>query len=153
MRFQIPQFIETEDKIIGPLSLKQAAFLGLGVVTILIVYASFGITRAVIIGVPIGLFCFALAFLTINGRPFEVFVKNYFRYVFQERIYVWRKPDSGKLAKKLEKAEQIGKRYEKTDLLSPSGKAAAGREHMNVMANLLSEEESQKEEKEQAERW
>jgi len=153
MRFQIPQFIETEDKIIGPLSLKQAAFLGIGIVTVLIIYASFGTTRAIVIGIPIGLFSFALAFLNINGRPFEVFVKNYMRYVFQERIYVWRKADSGKLAKKMEKVEQISKRYQKTGALGASDKPANARGHMNVMANILDEKESLKEEEKQGERW
>lgn len=152
MKFQIPQFIETEDKVVGPLSLKQAGFLGVGILTFLIIYASLGMARAVILGMPIAAFSFAMAFLQINGRPFEYYLKSFIRYNFTEHIYVWRRPKEATMTRKMLKAEEIGRRYEAAakKKKAPDEKPE-GMEHGSRLADMAWEVNIQKQSEENEE--
>ena len=91
MHFNVPQFIELEDKIIGPLTLKQFLFLagGGGLLVFLWFFVSFGIF--IIIAIPVGLFCAACAFYKINGRPFVSLIGSILNYFSKPKLYLWRK--------------------------------------------------------------
>ena len=69
MQFKVPQFIDIEDKIIGPLTLKQFIYLlgGLGVIAISWFYFKLGVF--IIISIPILVLSLGLAFFKVNGRP------------------------------------------------------------------------------------
>jgi len=91
MEFTIPQFIEKEPKIVGPLTFKQFIFVGFAGVLCFVFYYTlpFGIfllLSAAVLGVGI-----SLAFLKINGAPLPVVIKNMFYFVFKPRIYLWKK--------------------------------------------------------------
>lgn len=45
-----------------------------------------------IFGLPVILFSLALAFYTINGRPFLYYVINYLGFGIKQHVYVWQKP-------------------------------------------------------------
>lgn len=89
MQFQVPQFIEVEDKIFGPLTFKQFIYLagGLG--------ASYILWRILppYIGGPIALaltaFAGCLAFLQFNGRPFIVSLESGFYFLTRSKLYLW----------------------------------------------------------------
>ena len=78
MQFQVPQFIETEDKVIGPLSIRQFAYIG----------AAAGIAGALmfvvelwmwtIIAIPILGVSGVLAFGKVNGRPISIYLRSLF---------------------------------------------------------------------------
>lgn len=99
MRFQVPQFIEVEDKIFGPLTLKQFIYLAgsggiiVGAFTFLPSFFAF------LIAIPVGVFGAALAFYKINNRPFILMVESFFKYITKERLYIWKKEDK-KVVKK-----------------------------------------------------
>ena len=92
-QYQVPQFITVEDKVIGPLTIKQFLFLlGGGAIiflgrTFLVSFLFFPF--ALIIGTAAG----ALAFLKINERPFPMIVKNALLYFLRPRLYVWKKTE------------------------------------------------------------
>ena len=93
MRFQVPQFIEFEDKIFGPLTLKQFIYLGGAggfTVILFILLPSF---LAVIISIPIVLLGVALAFYKINNKPFIEMLEAFFAYTFKEKLYIWKKEE------------------------------------------------------------
>jgi len=69
MRFQVPQFIETESKIVGPFTLKQFLYLAAGGVIIFILQYLVSFTYLIIIGTPIAILAVALAFYKIDGIP------------------------------------------------------------------------------------
>ena len=99
MRFQVPQFIEVEDKIFGPLTIKQFVYLvgsgGLAFVAVKLLPTFIG----VILGLPLIAFGIALAFYKPNERqPFVLFVEYAFRYFFSEKLYIWRKQDKKPVA-------------------------------------------------------
>ncbi len=92
MQFQVPQFIEVEDKIFYRLTLKQFLYLagGLGASVAIYLYIPIKII-AIIIILPVVAFSISLAFLKINKRPFIDVVQSSFYYFFGDKLYLWRK--------------------------------------------------------------
>lgn len=92
MQFSIPQFIETEDKIIGPLTLKQFLWiLGAGGILTIIWMSTRNIAIFIVSGIPIGALFFAMAFVKVNGRSLPVFIANVFSFFTRPNIYIWRR--------------------------------------------------------------
>jgi len=91
MQFQVPQFLEIEDKIIGPLTIKQFGWMAAGGVVLFILYRFLNFSYFLFFAVPISAFCLAFAFIKINGRPFSGFLTSFVKYLIRPRLYVWRK--------------------------------------------------------------
>lgn len=93
-QYQVPQFIEVEDKLFGPLTFKQFAFLvggaGLG-------YVIFRLMPNFILGVsaaaPVVILALALAFYKVHDRPFPLVLEAAMRYFFGTKLYLWKKED------------------------------------------------------------
>ena len=101
MRYQVPQFIEIEDKIIGPLTLKQFVYLagGAGMVFIIYTYVySYVALLLIAIVAPLSL---ALAFYKINNKPFIDFLEAAFLYYTKQNLYIWKKEDRTPVANPL----------------------------------------------------
>lgn len=99
MRFQVPQFIEVEDKIFGPMTFKQFIYVagGIGVGAILfILLPNF---LAIIIALPIVLFAAALAFYKVNEKPFINLVEAFVKYTLTSKLYIWKKEEKVAVAK------------------------------------------------------
>ena len=93
MRFEVPQFIEVEDKIFGPLTWRQFLYLGGGVGMAVVIFLTTNFLIFLFIGLPIGLLALALAFLPVNSRPFSYFLEAMFNYITRQRLYFWRKKE------------------------------------------------------------
>ncbi|OGZ32113.1 MAG: hypothetical protein A3I88_01880 [Candidatus Portnoybacteria bacterium RIFCSPLOWO2_12_FULL_39_9] len=91
MQFNIPQFIEVEDKIIGPLTLKQFLFLAAGGAILFIAWFFLKLWAFLVLAIPIGLIAVVLAFYRVNGRPFIAFIGSLIGYLTKPRLYIWRK--------------------------------------------------------------
>lgn len=93
MEYQVPQFIEVEDKIFGPLTLKQFIYLagGAGICVVLVLYLPRMLGFA--LALPIGGFSLALAFYRMNNKPFVEIVEAGFNYFLGNRLYLWKKVD------------------------------------------------------------
>lgn len=91
MRFQVPQFIEIESKIFGPLTLKQFIYLAGGAGIIFILYTLLPFWLMIIFAVPVGAFAAALAFYKMNNQPFIKMVENALKFFSSSRIYIWKK--------------------------------------------------------------
>jgi len=91
MQFRVPQFIEIEDQIIGPLTIKQFLYLlaGVGILVILWFYLTLG--AFLLIGLPISILVLALAFYKVNGQPFITIIGSFLKYITKPRLYLWRK--------------------------------------------------------------
>ena len=93
MRFQVPQFIEVEDKIFGPLTLRQFIYVAGGVGIIVILWITLPHPVAFLLGLPIGIFSAALAFYKVNERPFIHLLESAFNYAVGENLYLWKNHD------------------------------------------------------------
>jgi len=93
MQFNVPQFIEVEDKIFGPFSMKQFLMLvGAGAV-IFILWYFFQLWVVVLFGGLIVSFLMAAFFIKINGRPFLNYFVSGINYYLKPKLYVWRRKE------------------------------------------------------------
>ena len=90
MQYQVPQFIEVEDKIFGPLTFKQFVYLGGGVGLCLIFYSLLPIYITFLLSIPVVAFSLALAFYRVNGRPFINVLEHAMGYFFGNKLYLWK---------------------------------------------------------------
>ena len=109
MRFQVPQFIEVENKIFGPLTFKQFLYLAGGGGISFVLWSV--IPR--LIGLPIivavvGL-SLALAFYKFNNKPFIYLLEATLRYGIGAKLYVWHKEPKNPVASSedVPEAEQL----------------------------------------------
>lgn len=92
MKFQVPQFIEIEDKIFGPLTLKQFIYLAGGGGISFVIYSIIPyLVVALFFIIPVMIFSVALAFYKINGKPFIFVVESAFKYALSNKLYLWQK--------------------------------------------------------------
>ena len=107
MQFQVPQFIEVEDKIFGPLTLKQFLYLagGAGACIALFIYIPYKII-AIFLIIPIAGFSLALAFYRINDRPFIDVVQSFFYYSLGNKLYLWKKAEKKPVSQLVDQVEQ-----------------------------------------------
>lgn len=93
MRFQVPQFIEVEDKIFGPLTLKQFIYLAGGGGIIVVLWNLLPKFFAVILSLPVAGIAIALTFFKINNRPFIMMLESFFKYTVGQKLYIWKKEE------------------------------------------------------------
>jgi hypothetical protein len=98
MRFQVPQFIEIEDKIFGQLTFKQFVYMGGGLAMSFVVYQFLPVPIyiSLIVILPILAFAGALAFYkpyNPSPMPFSALVESAFKYIVNEKLYIWKKHD------------------------------------------------------------
>lgn len=112
MKYQVPQFIEVESKIFGPLTLKQFIYLVGGAGILFLLYIILPIWLVFLLGLPVGAFSLAFAFYKVNNQPFIKVVENALKYLSSARLYLWKKTHQPKpaLKKELEK-EKISQIY------------------------------------------
>ena len=91
MRYQVPQFIEVEDKIFGPLTAKQFVYLVGGIGFLAAMWIMLPLWLAVLLGGPVAALGGALAFLKINERPFIATLESAFMYLISKKLYIWEK--------------------------------------------------------------
>lgn len=93
MQFKVPQFIEMESKIIGPLTFKQALYVGgAGGISYVLIKFLPTLLAVPLIGV-VALFGWALAFFPTQkfGKPFVEITEAWFRYLTRGQLYIWRR--------------------------------------------------------------
>ncbi len=89
MQFQIPQFIEVEDKIFGPLTFRQFVYLAGGAGGAYILWRIFPLFISAPIIAAVCALAAALAFVQYNGRPFILAIEYGFWYLLHPRLYLW----------------------------------------------------------------
>lgn len=102
MRYQVPQFIDVEDKIVGPLTLKQFVYLAGGAGMCFVIYTYVPLLIAIpliliIVGISV-----SFAFYKINNKPFIDFVESAFMFYTKQNLYIWKKEE-----KKVVKKDEI----------------------------------------------
>jgi hypothetical protein len=92
MQFAVPQFTDVEDKIIGPLTLKQF-FVLLAAGGLCLFFWSMPIPKilAVIVDLPIALTGIALAFASYNGRPMLGYIVPFITYIVSPKSMIFQR--------------------------------------------------------------
>ena len=124
MQFEVPQFIEIEDKIFGPLTWRQFVYLGGGVGASVVIFLVFGFIAFMFLGLPIGLLAGALAFFPVNNRPFSYFLEAVYTYFTSDKLYLWH-----------QKADVVYKEATKLKTIAPTPSIKAsnrGSKHKSI---------------------
>jgi hypothetical protein len=95
-QFTVPQFIEVEDKILGPLSARQFLILMGGGLVDVILYKLLPFIWFLAAGIPVLILAGIFALTKINGMPFHFFVLNLVQSFRKPKVRVWDKtlPDA-----------------------------------------------------------
>lgn len=91
MQYQVPQFIDVEDKIVGPLTIKQFIFVGIGGALILVFFFTLRLAFAIILSIPVAAISASLAFVTIKGMPLYKYLAAMAGFAFKPQEYTWKK--------------------------------------------------------------
>ena len=96
MQFVVPQFIDIEDKVLGPISVRQFVTLLIGGALIFINYELVGRINNNLVAFAVGAVFIALltllfAFFRVNGRPFHYFFLNFISTMKDPRLRLWSK--------------------------------------------------------------
>ncbi|MEK7122830.1 MAG: PrgI family protein [Patescibacteria group bacterium] len=87
----IPQFIEAEDRILGPITARQFVILLVAAGLIYVAYKTSDLTLFIIMAIIIGGSAATLAFYRVNGQPFHFFLLNIVRTASRPSLRVWKK--------------------------------------------------------------
>ena len=88
-QFTVPQFIDVESKIIGPITTRQFLIFLASALLIAASYKLFSFSAFIVIGAFILILASSFAFLKINGRPFHFFVLNAVQTIRRPNLRVW----------------------------------------------------------------
>ncbi|MFH1111800.1 MAG: PrgI family protein [Patescibacteria group bacterium] len=90
-QFVIPQFIDVEDKIIGPITTRQFLILLVGGLLLFLEFKLADFTLFLLEGILTIVFFGGFAFLKVNGMPFHFFVINIIQTFKRPRLRIWHK--------------------------------------------------------------
>lgn len=110
MQFQVPQFIETEDKIVGPFTLRQFAYVGGAGIISFIFYFTVEFWVWILFSIILVPLAAALAFIKIEGRPLVHILLSAFNFYWKPQTYVWHteRPEAKKDEAEMRRAETGG---------------------------------------------
>lgn len=91
MQYTVPQFIDTEDKIVGPITVRQFLIMIVSAILIAITYAILKFTYFIFAAIFIATLTVILAFVKINGRPFHFFLISFIERTKKPAARVWNK--------------------------------------------------------------
>jgi hypothetical protein len=102
MQFQVPQFIETEDKVIGPLTLKQFLYLAAAGAISFALFFFLKTFLWIIATFILGSVGAALAFIKVQGRPLPKVLIAALSFYWKPRTYLWQRTTESAETEKLE---------------------------------------------------
>lgn len=89
-QYNIPQFVDSEDKIIGPITIRQFAVLAIGVVIGgFLWYFKPNIPIFIVTMIPVIVASITFAFIKINGQNFDIFLTNVSIYILKPKLFLW----------------------------------------------------------------
>ncbi|HRY36873.1 MAG TPA: PrgI family protein [Candidatus Magasanikbacteria bacterium] len=88
-QFVVPQFIDVEDKIIGPVTTRQFVILLTASLVIFVAYKLADTALFIFLLCLIGGSALILAFVKINGQPFHYFLLNIFQTLRRPSLRIW----------------------------------------------------------------
>lgn len=100
LQFQVPQFVDIEDKIIGPLTIKQFLMFVVAFLILAALWVS-GLPKAIAVmaGIPVIVFTGLLAFYKVNDRPFVWFLYAIVHFFLTGKQFLWERRSETEVVK------------------------------------------------------
>lgn len=100
MQFKVPQFIDVEDKLFGPFTFHQFAYLVGGAGIIFVIYKALPLWIGIFLIIPVAILTGLLVFYKVNDKPFIFYLQAGINYLISSKLYIWKqrlaKPDINK---------------------------------------------------------
>jgi len=91
MRYQVPQFVDIEDKIIGPLTLKQFLIYVGAVMLLVPVYLASDMSLFITIAVPVLGVGALFAHFKLHGRSLFAIIAHASAFMLRGQVFIWRR--------------------------------------------------------------
>lgn len=92
-QFLVPQFIDVEPKILGPLNLRQFIIIVIGIVAAVLCYKLADLALFILEFIIIACIVILVGFIKVNGREFHYFILDVFMFGFGSNIRIWKKEE------------------------------------------------------------
>jgi hypothetical protein len=99
MRFQVPQFVDIQDKIIGPLTLRQFLYYVVAVMFLTPVYMFSDLGLLITIAIPVLGVAALFAHGKFYGQSFGAILMSGLSYLMGDKMFLWRRTSSSKFMK------------------------------------------------------
>lgn len=118
MLFNVPQFIDIEDKIVGPFTGKQLGWMAVAGVILLILWNILDTSAFIVAAIVVcGIFG-ALAFYKPYNQPLTKFIASSFHFAFKPKMYVWKRSYADLKINKSKKPVKKEEPYQRKTLTS-----------------------------------
>ena len=114
MQFKVPQFLDIEDKIFGPFTFKEFAYLAGGAGLCFVLFKWLGLLFGAIPILIMAAISLLLTFYRPNGKPLILTLESGFKFFTKNRLYIWKKD----MAKRKATEKSAAVVEEKTKMLS-----------------------------------
>lgn len=91
MRYQVPQFIDIEDKIVGPLTLRQFLIYVGAVIILVPLYIIFDLSLFITLLIPVLGIAGMFAHFQLNGKTLFQVIMNAVNFFTRGQMYIWRR--------------------------------------------------------------
>lgn len=91
MQFSVPQFIDVEDKVVGPFTIKQTAYLMAGGALMLMAYILFNVVFFTMVAAVVAPLTAGFVFWRPKGISMAKYLSNVIEFSTSEHLYVWRR--------------------------------------------------------------
>lgn len=134
MRFQVPQFVDIEDKIIGPFTLKQFLIYLAAVMVLVPIYLVVDLSLFITLAVPVGALAALFAHFRLHGKSLFAVIGNAWKFAARGQLFLWRRTPS------LKPLAVRGPEYEAaTDLLDTASLSARARS-LDTVGSIVDED-------------
>ncbi|MBU3964187.1 PrgI family protein [Patescibacteria group bacterium] len=124
MEYPLPQFLSIKPKVAGPFNLAQLLWIVGGALVSIIFYFTAPLMTFVLIGIPIMIVAFILAFGKRKGFPIPTIIVRSFSFIFASKRYLWKKIDTPAIMlPKATKAKPVEPKDDKAISLKISGQS------------------------------
>ena len=96
MRYQVPQFVDIEDKIIGPLTLKQFLTYVVAVMLLVPVYLASDMSLFITIAIPVIGIAALFAHFKLHGRSLFAIIGHASAFMARGQLFIWRRSSTDK---------------------------------------------------------
>jgi len=94
-QFVVPQFIDVEDKILGPITVHQFILMIIGGLFLVVAFKLFDTSLFVVSAILTAGIVGVFGFIKVNGRAFHFFLVAIFQVSVKPRLRIWNNADTG----------------------------------------------------------
>lgn len=140
-QYPVPQFIERETRLLGPLTGRQLIIFGVVAFILFVLYFLVPTFVLVLIGTILVTGAVSLAFIKVNNRPLADALFSFLNYFFKPRVYLWQRKELSEKEMQKKTEEVVKKAYPNKEKKAEAveEEVPVNEEKIKNLADLLNE--------------